>query len=58
MQGREEGNLYNDYDMQRGHGFKLSDEGKRIMMVVMVFLLLAFIYLFIRVKIDKNFFDH
>ena len=58
MRRREQGDLYDAYEVDARPGFQLSPEGKRIMIMAIVTLALAFLYLFIKVKIDPDFFNN
>lgn len=57
QQRRQDGDLFDVYDVDNTGQFQLSPECKRYMMWAIVVLILVFVGLFIRVKIDRDFFN-
>jgi hypothetical protein len=53
---REQGDLFNEYHVEGSEGFKVSPSCQRKMIAILIFLILCTIVMFIKVKINPNYF--
>lgn len=57
QQRRQEGDLFQEYVVDRNEGFQLSPAARFWMLLILGLLVLLFGVMFIKVKIDANYFN-